>query len=248
MFKRVIIFTLFMLGCFTTYSQSITQKIPEDAKLVFALNRDHILEKTDLSAIWELSVIKSLEEEMQKSNPDNFDYIRNIYHNPAKLGVNFSPASYVFLREKDGFQIISMIFSLSDESKFMDFLERTLIPNSTLGEITISKTHKFVYKDELGMAWTKNMAMFSSVVGEGNAYEGLNYEDPDYYEKIEKRQAEIQKEKVAVLLEEFADILTSSSGKSIANNENFQKFLKEDADMSMWIDFGYLNKLNPNLP
>lgn len=220
-------------------AQDLLKLIPSDVVGVVAINADSYNKKVDMDKVMELEVFKKFDERMKKDMGDNYDLISLIYKDPKAAGVNIEPQSYMYIQSLDSLFFGSFIYSISDKKKFEDFLNA--LPMVKSDNIQKGKGYKYVSIATGAIAWTGKVGMLSMVEGEKkDLYKGLDYDDENYYDKLEARRKKFDDAKKAVLAQKLDMII--SVDNSITSNANFQRFSKETYDVGMWINMEPLGK------
>ncbi|MGB0522056.1 MAG: hypothetical protein ACPGJS_03810 [Flammeovirgaceae bacterium] len=240
MMRTLTLFLLFTLVGSQLQAQDLTKLIPNDAVAVLAINADSYSKKIDMDKVMELDVMKAFDEQMKKEMRDSYDLVSLIYKDPKAVGVNLNPKAYAYVQAMDSLFFGAFISNISDKKKFEDFINN--LPMVDAGQIKKGKGYKYVTIETGSIAWTNSVVMLSGVEGEQKGlYEGLDYDDENYYDQLEARRKAFDESKLAVLAQKRDMIVSVNS--SLKDHANFVDFNKSAYDAGVWLNLSPLSDI-----
>jgi hypothetical protein len=229
--------TLFIFSHTSTIGQNIAQYLPKETITVVAFNAETINKKVKMNNIWALPTFQMIDLQIKNILPGQYDLISAIYKNPKEVGIDLYPQSYMSAYQQDSAITFSWIFSLSDKNKFEKLAEEVFAVFSSTGKIEKASGYKYIFKDNIGMAWNGKIGGVFYIKGTSThqATEGLNTEDENYYDKLAQAKQKIRLAEIEILKVSMANIMKMSVKKSLMTNANFQLFQKENFDIGTWV-------------
>ncbi|MEM9982870.1 MAG: DUF4836 family protein, partial [Bacteroidota bacterium] len=230
------------LFCLTFYvqAQSLEQYIPSDVFAVVTFNAESYTQKTEQVKFIEATFINNFNKQLRYSHPVQYTLITEAYEQPEKVGVNLLPKSHIFFQNLDTLSTVGYLFHVQDNEKLNDFIEQTLEESEKNFQKVENEEYAFFSDGESCFAWSEDIAILMQI--EGNApLNDISYDDPDYYEKLEKAE-EDYKLKKAVVLEQQIALMMTRKATQVVSNANFQIFSKERFDVGVWINFSQFNQ------
>lgn len=229
-----------LFGAMQLHAQDLSKLIPSDAVAVLSLNAKSYSSKVDMDKVMELDFFKKFDEQVSKEMGESYDLISLIYKDPKAAGVELKPKSYMYVQWLDTLFMGAYICHIADKKKFEDFVNN--LPMK--GEATVQKAKGYKYLTQMGgsIAWTNSVAMISYVDGESrNLYKGLDYDDENYYDKLEARREAFEKSKEAVLIERQNALVNVTN--SVNSNANFVAFNTSKYDAGVWLNTSNFGEL-----
>lgn len=227
-------------------AQIASQYIPKEALVVVSVNADSYAKKVDMSEVMALDLFKMLDGQAQQALQDKYDLVSKIYKAPSEAGVNLFPKSYAYVEMIDSVYLVSYVFSLNDASKFEEFLGQTVMPMSSDQKVMKGKGYSYLTttaQGAMGICWTSNTASIMTVNGESKGmYEGMNFDDPDYYEKLEARKQAMAASQMEVLMSK-ASRITGIKKETVGTSPNFILFENSTYDIGAWMNMGAFSDL-----
>jgi len=234
--KRIVLCFVALIGAIQLNAQDLSKLIPNDAIGVMSINAKSYSSKVDMDKIMELEVFKS-KEEMGKEISDIID---QLFEDPKQAGIEMEPKSYMYMQWMDTLFRGAYICSLSDRKKFEQFVDK--LPMKGDATVKKAKGYQYILMNGTSIAWNKSVMMLSFVEGENkNLYKGLDYDDENYYDKLEARELAFDKQKEAILIQKQGMI--SAVKSSIKSNSNFTKFDASNYDVGVWVNMSILGDI-----
>ncbi len=231
-----------LLFCLTFYvqAQSLEEYIPSDVFAVVTFDAESYTKKTEQVKFIEAAFINSFNEQLRYSHPVQYTLITKAYEQPETVGINLLPKNHIFFQNLDTLSTIGYLFHVQDNQKLSDFIEQTLEESEKNFQKVENEGYAFFSDGESCFAWSDDIAILMQI--EGNApLNDINYDDPDYYEKLEKAE-EDYKLKKAVVLEQQIALMMTRKATQVIGNANYQIFSKERFDVGVWVDFSQFNQ------
>ena len=240
--KLVLVFVLFTT-ILQVNAQSLSKMIPSDAVGVLAINAESYNKKVDMDKVMELDLFKMLDEQSKKQLGENYDIVSLIYKDPKAAGVDVFPKSYMYFQYMDSLFRGAFISKVADKKKFEDFINAGPFAKDGVQK---GKGYKYVTNGKgVSISWTSSTLMLSFVEGEQKGlYKGLDYDDENYYDKLEARRAAFDKTKQDLLLNMQSSVIAVN--ENIAQNANFGKFNADKYDIGLWINLSSLSEIIKN--
>ena len=187
--------------------------IPKNATVVVVANGKTLSEKAGIENFTTTNTYALLKEEVDDEN-EIFKTVEPIFANTEESGINFKKDFFFFMYKKESVNYLSFYFNLLDAAKFESIVNKI---NETEGsDLTISKDGKYSYLwDEEGdspmMLWNDKQLIFTI-----------------------STNGELTKEEY---LKETKGLLVQKTENSINENEDFAKFIDNQKDISLWMDY-----------
>ncbi len=239
--KRILMFSLFAF-CATSLLGQASKLIPNDAVAVMSIHSESFEKKVDMEKIWQMEMFKEFDTKAKGELKENYDIVSRIYKEPSKAGVNLFPRSYGYVQKADEMVFMAQIFNMADKDKFEDFLKNGVMKSGPKMEIEKSSGFEYIFLDEAALAWNGNAIMFATVQGEQKGlYDDLDYDDEEYYEKLDARRAKFQEEKKAMLVKKLGAVVAKNI--TAISNLNFMDFKNATHDVGMWLNMDYISQM-----
>lgn len=233
MMRKLVLSLALLISATFIQAQDLTKLIPSDAIGVFGINAENYSKKVDMDKVLELDVMKMMDSQLKSQMQDSYDLISLIYKDPKAAGVNLFPKSYVYTQLLDSLVLGAYITGVSDKKKLEEFLQG--LPMIDASQIQKGKGYRYVSIASASVAWTSDVLMVAFVEGEQkNLYAGLDYDDEEYYDKLDARRKAFDKTKAAVLSEKLDMVVKVN--QSVEGNANFAQFQKSTYDMGLWLN------------
>ncbi|MEN7549120.1 DUF4836 family protein [Rapidithrix thailandica] len=227
--KASILLTVLLFSYSLGYGQNLSQKIPEDALIVFSINAEQVRQKADMESLMEMEFIQQIEQELSKS--DNQALLSAIYSDPQSIGLNAEDGYYYFMQANDSMLYMNFLFGISDKAHFDNFVSQTFLNGITPTQE--EKTSYFSTKT-LGIRWDEQYALFVGGVPlkKKSIYSQVDYDDPEYDQKIDA----LREERDTWLSKQWLEHLKASETKKSLMKEsaNFNNFIDKAPDLGLW--------------
>jgi hypothetical protein len=190
--------------------------IPENTKIVASFNLPSIAEKADLPKVTQMQIFKALQQEIKSENRQLALIFDEMREDPAATGIDLRKELIGFLYQKNEKEIYTCLTAvLSDDNKF-----KSLVKN--IAEMTGKDIHIMLAGDvtyiqldyKTLLAWDDDKAII--------AYSA----DIEGYKNHKENVLELFK------LE-----------KNISSNKQFEEFMENRKDISMWFSFDIISSL-----
>lgn len=189
---------------------SISSTIPDDASFVATANISNIWDKGDLKNSDNVAFIKLMRQELKKEMPELSDLVDNLIADPSSCGINFKSDIAAFSAKTIGADFVVSAL-VRDAGKVGNFL-RNISDNSDL-KMNISKEDKyylaFCDEGDFLVCWDKKKAYLMMLSSGDNINEAKDYANR---------------------------IMSLGDSRTMASNDNFNKYLKSHADAGLFTD------------
>jgi len=196
--------------------------IPKNATVVVVANGKALSSKTGIESFTQTNAYALLKKEVDEDEMENFKSFEPIFANMEESGIDFKNDYFFFTYKKENANYMTFYFNLLDASKFEAMINKV---NETDGNnLTISKEGSFSYlyeeNDSPFLFWNDKQLIF-----------------------IISTNDEVTKENY---LTEAKDLLTQKTENSINENKDFAEFVKNQKDISVWMDYAvFFDNLPP---
>jgi hypothetical protein len=240
MMKRILMFSL-LAFCATSLFGQASKLIPNDAVAVMSIHSESFEKKVDMDKVWQMEIFKEFDTKAKTELKENYDIVSRIYKEPSKAGVNLFPRSYGYVQKADEMVFMAQVFNMASKDKFEDFLKNGLMKSGPQMTIEKSSGFEYIFMDEAALAWNDKAIMFATVQGDQKGlYEGLDYDDEAYYEKLDERRKKFATEKKAMLVKKLSGVIAKNV--TAISNSNFMEFKKATHDVGMWLNMDYISQ------
>ena len=196
---------------------SISSTIPDDAAFVATANITNIWEKGDLKNSDNVAFIKLLRQELKKEMPELSELVDKLIADPSSCGLNLKSDIAAFSAKTIGADFVVSAL-VRDAGKVGNFL-RDISDNSDL-KMSISKEDKyylaFCDKGDFLVCWDKKKAYLMMLSSSDNLNEAKDYANR---------------------------IMSLGDSRTMAANDNFNKYLKSHADAGLFTNLENLMEM-----
>lgn len=236
-----------MFVCFSPiFAQDIVSHIPDNVPIVMSFDAENAKKKITMQELTELNIYKSLEEKMTQNEKDKeiFEFLSKFYKNPEEVGISWTPRSYVYFQQQDSFMISTFLWKIADSQKFEEsFPSKAGVPSKS-GKIKyFAPENEEPDNSDFVIGWNHQVVSLMIVQGDNDfVHQSIPYTDTARYEKIEKMQKTYTQTLRKVALSRIENALKPAKSP-IATHTNYQKFMKNQYDLGLWLNFEKLGTL-----
>ena len=188
--------------------------IPENATVVMVANGKSLSEKAGIENFTTTNTYALLQKEVDNDDMEMFKTFEPIFANTQESGIDFKKDFFFFMYKKEGVNFLSFYFNLLDATKF---------------EALVNKINE---ADDNGLTILKD-GIYSYLWNEEDDSPFLLWNDKQLIFTI-STNGEMTKDKY---LQETKGLLAQKVENSINKNEDFAKFIKNQKDINMWMDY-----------
>ena len=204
-------------------SGNLYNVIPKNATIVAVFNGKTLSKKSGIENFASTNAYKKIKENLTGDELANFTILDPIFNNSKESGIDFNSDYIFYSYKKEASNYMVFTFSLLDKSKFAEMVEKVNKTNGNKLKIESDGDYSYFKLEDQNspiLIWDKSKLLF-----------------------IIASNKEMTKE---AYLAEGKILLEQKPKMSINENKNFSKFLKDQKDISLWIDYAaFMDNLPP---
>ncbi len=200
-----------MISC-SKKESSIAKYIPNDVGFMLTLDMKSFNEKGKLADFTKTKMYSSLKQTMSMFDPEGFKKIDEVIQNTDAIGLNLKSDFYLYVSKNTDF--VGMLCEMKDKSKFTAFLKK--------------------FEKELNAPKEpEKIGDFLAIIDDATIFA---YNDDVWYMLINMNINHNNEQ----LKEHFKKLSSLKPEESITANKDYQEFIKEKKDISVWFDMNIL--------
>ncbi len=213
--KKIYLLLSLLSSSFLGFSQTLADRTPNDALMVFNFNFESIHSKINLQKIKNLEMIEFAFANIKESLGKDSTIVKKMYADPNTYGINLKPSLSLILRERDneyGEKIMTklLIVNLSNMKKFEKLMKSVFNEGTEYKDFLETKgAYKVFQSNDIAFVWNINTL----------------YITPIDYNNRETIEAEL------------TSLTSLNKTNSLVSNPNFLEKNSTSKDINFWMDY-----------